>query len=190
MRSQGGLSSTPMFLRSWQVAHGAFHLEAPPPANLQSLIPLNPSPSHVHHSYMPDAAHTIHTGRFGGTLTHTSHEALCFGFAAEIKPGSVTFLYKGDKERLSRIQLVCLCACVFVPACVFIGENVCVVFSRWCRFYFYHAIFFVYLNWLSSLSSAKLGLAVSSITDSYCLLHACVCAWQHQKYWPGWHATA
>lgn len=142
MRSRGDLSSTPVFLQSCHVVRGAFHLEAPPPAHPQSL---NPSHSHVHHSYMSDAAHTIHTGRFGRTLTHTSHEALCFGFAAEIKPGSVTFLYKGDKERLSRIQLVCLCACVFVPACVFIGENVCIVFSGWCHFYFYPAIFFFFL---------------------------------------------
>lgn len=137
MRSRGGLSSSPVFLQSWQVARGAFHLEAPP-----ARPPLTPSHSHVHHSYVPDAAHTIHTGRFGRTLTHTSHEALCFGFAAEIKPGSVTFLYKGDKERLSRIQPVCLCARVFVPACVFIGENVRIVFSGWCHFYFYPAILF------------------------------------------------
>lgn len=143
MRSRGGLSSTPVFLRSWQVARGAFHLEAPP--RLPTPNPSTPLPLTLTRTSFIHArccTHNTHRQIWTHTLTHTSHEALCFGFAAEIKPGSVTFLYKGDKERLSRIQLVCLCACVFVPACAFIGENVRIVFSGWCHLYFYPAILF------------------------------------------------
>lgn len=69
---------------------------------------------HTHHSYVPDAVLSTHTHRYIHTHTHVTWVSL-FWFAAEIKPGSVTLLYKGDKERLSHMQWVCVCE----------GENVC-----------------------------------------------------------------
>lgn len=186
MRSRGGLSSTPVFLRSWQVARGAFHLEAPPACPPPTPQPLTLTRTSFIHARC---------------CTHNTHRQISTHTDTHVTWGSLFWFCCGDKTRLcyiplqgrqraliSRTASVFLCVCVCARVCVYWRKHAyCVLWMV--SFLFLSCNIFFYLNWLSSLSGAKFGLAVSSITDSYCLLRACLCAWQHQMCWRGWHVT-
>lgn len=77
-----------------------------------------------------------HTQIYPHTHTHVTWVSL-FWFAAEIKPGSVTLLYKRDKERLSHIQCVCVLEWENVCVC---GVCCCESVSPMQSFYFLHLL--------------------------------------------------
>lgn len=181
---EGVSALPPCFSGVGRLLVGLFILKPPLPAHPQSL---NPSHLHVHHSY---------------SCTHNTHRQIWTHTDTHVTWGSLFWFCCGDKTRLCYIPLqgrqralishtasVFVCVCVCARVCVYWRKRAyCVLWMV--SFLFLSCNIFFYLNWLSSLSSVKFGLAISSITDSYWLLRACVCAWQHQMCWPGRHVTA